>query len=79
MSFDEESLSYAPTTCDLDKPPVEWIVMPITEWMSPNFAVEFPEIANIFNIRYMIRDNINDILTTDLLPAWEEKYKEFTV
>lgn len=45
--------------------------MPMTEGLSQKFAAEFPEIANIFNNRYMMPDNINDILTTDLLPTWE--------
>lgn len=47
--------------------------MPMTEGMSPKFAAEFPESAIIFNNRFMVRDNINDILTTDLLPIWEEE------
>ena len=65
------SLFYAPITYYLDKPPVEWIFMPMIEGLSQKFAAEFPEIANIFNNRYMMPDNINDILTTDLLPTWE--------
>lgn len=47
--------------------------MPLTEELSPKFAAEVPESANISNKPFMMRDNINDILTTDLLPIWEEK------
>ncbi len=60
----------------LDKPPVEWTFMPMTEELSPKFAAEYPEIANIFNNLHMMHDNISDILATDLLPTWEEKRKE---
>ena len=60
----------------LDKPPVEWTFMPMTEELSPKFATEYPEIANIFNNLHMMHDNISDILTTDLLPTWEEKRNE---
>ena len=60
----------------LDKPPVEWTFMPMTEELSPKFAAEYPEIANIFDNLHMMHDNISDILTTDLLPTWEEKRKE---
>ena len=60
----------------LDKPPVEWTFMPMTEELSPKFAAEYPEIANIFNNLHMMHDNISDILTTDLFPTWEEKRKE---
>lgn len=45
----------------------------MTEGLSPKFAAEFPERANISNDHFMVRDNINDILTTDLLPIWEEE------
>ena len=60
----------------LDQPPVEWTFMPMTEDLSPKFVAEFPEIANIFDNLHMMHDNISDILTTDLLPTWEEKRKE---
>ncbi|MGQ0810553.1 MAG: hypothetical protein ACT4OO_04930 [Nitrospiraceae bacterium] len=60
----------------LDKPPLEWTFMPMTEELSPKFAADYPEIANIFNNLHMMHDNISDILTTDLLPMWEEKRKE---
>ncbi len=60
----------------LDRPPVEWTFMPMTEELSPRFAAEYPEIANIFNNLHMMHDNISDILTTDLLPTWEEKRQE---
>ncbi len=60
----------------LDRPPVEWTFMPMTEELSPKFAAEYPEIANIFNNLHMMHDNISDILTTDLFPTWEEKRKE---
>lgn len=48
----------------------------MTEGLSTNFAAEFPEIANIFSNRDMMRDHINDIRTTTLFPTWEEKHKE---
>jgi len=60
----------------LNKPPVEWTFMPMTEELSPKFAADYPEIANIFNNLHMMHDNISDILTTDLLPTWEEKRNE---
>ena len=60
----------------LDKPPVEWTFMPMTAELSPKFAAEYPEIANIFDNLHMMHDNISDILTTDLLPTWEDKRKE---
>ena len=60
----------------LDKPPVEWTFMPMTAELSPKFAAEYPEIANIFDNLHMMHDNISDILTTDLLPTWEEKRQE---
>lgn len=60
----------------LDRPPVEWTFMPMTAELSPKFAAEYPEIANIFDNLHMMHDNISDILTTDLLPTWEEKRKE---
>ena len=60
----------------LDTPPVEWTFMPMTEELSPKFAADYPEIANIFNNLHMMHDNISDILTTDLFPTWEEKRKE---
>ncbi len=60
----------------LDQPPVGWTFMPMTEELSPKFVADFPEIANIFDNLHMMHDNISDILTTDLLPTWEEKRKE---
>ena len=60
----------------LDQPPVEWTFMPMTEELSPKFAADYPEAANIFNNLHMMHDNISDILTTDLLPTWEEKRNE---
>ena len=60
----------------LDKPPVEWTFMPMTEELSPKFAAQYPEIANIFNNLHMLHDNISDILVTELVPTWEEKRTE---
>jgi hypothetical protein len=60
----------------LDKPPVEWTFMPMTAELSPKFAAEIPEIANIFDNLHMMHDTISDVLVTDLLPTWEEKRKE---
>lgn len=60
----------------LDKPPVEWTFMPMTAELSPKFVAEYPDIANIFDNLHMMHDTISDILTTDLLPTWEEKRKE---
>lgn len=60
----------------LDRPPTEWTFMPMTAELSPTFAAEYPEIAHIFDNLHMMHDNISDILTTDLLPTWEEKRKE---
>lgn len=60
----------------LEQPPVEWTFMPMTEELSPKFAADYPDIANIFNNLHMMHDNISDILTTDLLPTWEDKRNE---
>jgi len=60
----------------LDKPPVEWTFMPMTAELSPKFAGEYPGIANIFDNLHIMHANISDILTTDLLPTWEDKRKE---
>ncbi|SPP66321.1 hypothetical protein [Nitrospira lenta] len=60
----------------LQKPPVEWTFMPMTAELSPKFAAEYPEIANIFDNLHMMHDNISDILTSDLLPTWEGKRQE---
>jgi hypothetical protein len=59
-----------------DKPPVEWTFMPMTAQLSPKFAAEYPDIANIFDNLHMMHDTISDILVTDLLPTWEEKRRE---
>ena len=50
--------------------------MPMTGELSPQFAREYPEIANIFDNLHMMHDTISDILVTDLLPTWEEKRNE---
>jgi hypothetical protein len=60
----------------LDKPPVEWTFMPMTGELSPNFAKEYPEIANIFDNLHMMHDTISDILSSDLFPTWEDKRSE---
>jgi hypothetical protein len=60
----------------LDQPPVAWTFMPMTGELSPKFAADYPEIANIFDNLHMMHDTISDILTTDLLPTREEKRKE---
>jgi hypothetical protein len=62
----------------LEHPPVDWTFMPLTAELSPKFAAEYPEIANIFDNLHMMHDNISDILTNDLLPTWEEKRKEIS-
>ena len=43
------------------------------EKLSPKFAAEYLEIANIFDNLHMMHDNISDILTSDLLPTWEDR------
>ena len=60
----------------LNTPPVAWTFMPMTAELSPKFAAEYPEIANIFDNLHMMHDTISDILVTDLLPTWEEKRQE---
>jgi hypothetical protein len=60
----------------LNKPPVEWTFMPMTAELSPTFAAQHPEIANIFDNLHMMHDTISDILVSDLLPSWEEKRDE---
>ena len=60
----------------LAKPPTEWTFMPLTAELSPKFAQQYPEIANIFDNLHMLHDNISDILVTDLMPTWEDKRRE---
>jgi hypothetical protein len=60
----------------LTNPPVQWTFMPMTGELSPKFAAEHPEIANIFDNLHMMHDTISDILSSDLLPTWEEKRRE---
>jgi len=60
----------------LEHPPVEWTFMPMTGELSPKFAAEHPEIANIFDNLHMMHDTISDILASELLPTWEEKRTE---
>ena len=50
--------------------------MPLTAELSPTFAARYPELANIFDNLHMLHDNISDILTSELLPTWEEKRVE---
>ena len=57
----------------LDKPPVEWTFMPMTGELSPKFAAEYPEIANIFDNLHMMHDTISDILSSELFQTWEDK------
>jgi hypothetical protein len=60
----------------LEHPPVEWTFMPMTAELSPKFAEEYPEIANIFDNLHMMHDTISDILVSELLPTWEAKRDE---
>ena len=60
----------------LQHPPVQWTFMSMTGELSPNFAAEYPEIANIFDNLHMMHDSISDILSSDLLPTWEDKRRE---
>ena len=60
----------------LDRPPVEWTFMPMTGELSPKFAEQYPEIANIFDNLHMMHDSISDILSSELFPTWEDKRKE---
>ena len=60
----------------LEHPPVEWTFMPMTGELSPKFAEEYPEIANIFDNLHMMHDTISDILVSELFPTWETKRDE---
>ena len=60
----------------LEQPPVEWTFMPMTAELSPKFAEEFSEIANIFDNLHMMHDTISDILVSELIPTWEAKRDE---
>ena len=60
----------------LHQPPVQWTFMPLTAELSPKFAAQYPEIANIFDNLHMLHDNISDILVSDLFPTWEAKREE---
>ena len=44
-----------PVRCYMERPSVESIFMPMTEGVSPRFAPEFPEIANIYTCRKDVR------------------------
>lgn len=57
----------------LADPPVQWTFMPLTAELSPAFAARYPELANIFDNLHMLHDNISDILTSELVPTWDEK------
>jgi hypothetical protein len=60
----------------LEHPPVEWTFMPMTAELSPAFAEEYPDIANIFDNLHMMHDTISDILVSELFPTWEAKRTE---
>lgn len=60
----------------LEAPPIQWTFMPMTAELSPRFAKQHPEIANIFDNLHMMHDTISDILVSDLFPTWEEKRNE---
>jgi hypothetical protein len=60
----------------LADPPVQWRFMPLTAELSPLFAARYPELASIFDNLHMLHDNISDILTSELLPAWDGKRAE---
>ena len=60
----------------LEHPPVKWTFMPLTGELSPQFAEEYPDIANIFDNLHMMHDTISDILVSELLPTWEDKRNE---
>ena len=60
----------------LQRPPVDWTFMPLTDDLSPKFAAKYPEIAHIFDNLHMLHDNISDILASDLFPTWEAKRVE---
>ena len=60
----------------LADPPVQWTFMPLTAELSPTFAARYPELANIFDNLHMLHDNISDILTSELVPTWDEKRTE---
>jgi len=60
----------------LRQPPVDWTFMPLTAELSPRFAAQYPEIANIFDNLHMLHDNISDILVSDLFTTWEAKRAE---
>ena len=60
----------------LDEPPVQWTFMPMTAEQSPRFAAHYPAIANIFDNLHMLHDTISDILSSPILPTWDEKRDE---
>lgn len=60
----------------LEQPPVQWTFMPLVADYSPQFAEQYPAIANIFDNLHMLHDTISDILASSQLPTWEEKRKE---
>ena len=60
----------------LAQPPVDWTFMPMTAEQSPAFAARYPAIANIFDNLHMLHDTISDILSSPILPTWDEKRAE---
>ncbi len=60
----------------LEQPPVQWTFMPLVADYSPQFAEQYPVIANIFDNLHMLHDTISDILASSQVPTWEEKRKE---
>lgn len=60
----------------LETPPVEWTFMPMTGELSPRFAADNPELANIFDNLHMLHDTISDVLVTEMFPTWEDKRRE---
>lgn len=60
----------------LNRPPVEWTFMPLTVELSRKFAMQYPEVAHIFDNLHMLHDNISDILVSEKLPTWEAKRAE---
>ncbi len=60
----------------LEQPPVQWTFMPLVGDYSPQFAEQYPVIANIFDNLHMLHDTISDILASSQVPTWEEKRNE---
>lgn len=57
--------------------PEQWQMMPMTMEVAPEFTMNFPEAANIFDNLHMLHDNLDDILSRpDLYPTHDARREQ---